>query len=287
LRGKSISTPIYPLTFREFLNFKSLSNIKYSTKGIADILRFFDEYMRYGSFPAIPTTEITTKEYLLREYFNTMILKDIIQRHNVSTPNQCITLYKYLISYMSKPFTFDSCYKYIKQTGLTTNKDAIRDFVKYAADAWFLFNIQIFSSSTKQQELNYKKSYAIDWALANFNSPVWDGYYSRAFENIIYVHLKQFYSSINYYLTKSGREEVDFVVSNKEKSPEMLIQVSLDISNIDTLNREVKALAKTAEYFKCKNNFIITYNSQKTINIGNVKISVLPVYEFLLDILPS
>jgi uncharacterized protein len=168
---------------------------------------------------------------------------------------------------------------------LTTSKDAIKEFIRHAADAWFLFNIKIFSNSPKQQELNYKKSYAIDWALANFNSPVWDGYYSRAFENIVYIHLKQFYSSINYYLTKTGREEVDFIVSNKQKNPEMIIQASMDISNTDTYKREVMALVKTAKYFNCKNNFIITYNSQQTINIDNIKISVVPAYKFLLEIL--
>jgi hypothetical protein len=47
-------------------------------------------------------------------------------------------------------------------------------------DDWMIFSMPIFSDSCKKQERNYKKTYAIDWALANQNSLVWDGVLFRA-----------------------------------------------------------------------------------------------------------
>ena len=260
-----------------------VDQIKYSTKGIADILRAFDEYLEFGSFPAIPVVNKLTKEFLLREYFNTMLLKDIIQRHSVSTPNQCISLYKYLISCISKPVTIESCYKHIKTSGLTTSKDYIKDYIKYAMDTYFLFNIDIFSDSLKQKEINPKKSYCIDWGLVHYNSPVWDGHKTRALENLIFIHLRQKYSDINYYLTKTEREEINFVVSSKRQVPEMLIQVSMDVSDTTTFNRELNPLIKSAKYFNCKNNFVITYNQENQLSEQNVEINFIPAYKFLLD----
>ena len=284
LRGKSISSIMYPLTFTEYLKFCNHKEISFSTKGNAELLRHFDNYLEFGSFPAIPETNERTKELLLRDYFNTMLLKDIIQRHNVSKPNQCTSLYKYLISCISKSYTIQSAYNHIRQSGMSTNKDSIKDYIKWAEDAWFLFSIPIYSDSIKQAEQNYKKSYCIDWALANFNSPTWDGHLTRAFENIIFIHLKQFYSNVNYYLTRTDRKEVDFIVSDTRKVPQMLIQVSMDISNKKTLNRELAPLLQTAKYFNTKENYIITYNHEDTYSSEGIKVYVLPAYKWLLNL---
>jgi len=102
LRGKAISSTIYPLTFSEFLEFKGFGYKPGSTKGQAETRRLFDEFLKWGAYPALTGVEEYTKEALLREYFDTMILKDIIQRHNVSKPQQCIYLYNYLLPISAK-----------------------------------------------------------------------------------------------------------------------------------------------------------------------------------------
>ena len=75
----------------------------------------FDEFMKWGGYPAIVNAGKYTKDVLLREYFDTMILKDIIQRYNVSKLRQCIHLYNYLVSNISKAHTLQSSYRYLKQ----------------------------------------------------------------------------------------------------------------------------------------------------------------------------
>ena len=87
----------------------------------------------------------------------------------------------------------------------------------------------IFSDSQKNQERNYKKIYAIDWALANKNSQVWDGGRSRAFENMVFLHLYRNRSRVHYYLTKKKRQEVDFVVVDSNGNPALAVQVCLDV----------------------------------------------------------
>ncbi|MEA3361283.1 MAG: AAA family ATPase [Thermodesulfobacteriota bacterium] len=65
LRGKAISSTIYPLTFAEFLRFKDFRYRSGSTKGQAEIKRLFDEYLKWGAYPAIANLEEFTKEALL------------------------------------------------------------------------------------------------------------------------------------------------------------------------------------------------------------------------------
>ncbi|MCP4630848.1 MAG: ATP-binding protein [bacterium] len=186
------------------LKFKEFQYKTSSTKGQAEVRRLFDEYLKWGAYPALAYAAEYTKEALLREYFDTMILNDIIQRYNVSKPRQCIHLYHYLLSNISKAHTLQSAFRYLKQCGFSTSRDAVREYIHWAEDSWLLFMVSLFSGSLKEQERNYKKIYAIDWALAAKNSLIWDGSYSRPLENLVFIELYQKWHRVHYYLTKKN-----------------------------------------------------------------------------------
>ena len=283
LRGKAISTTLYPLSFSEFMKFNKFSHRKGSTKGQAETRRLFYQYLKWGVYPAITNLNEYLRETVLREYFDTMILKDIIQRYNVGKPRQCIHLYRYLLSNISKPHTLQNAYRYLKQSGFSTSKDAIRNYIDWAKDSWLLFSVPIFSDSLKDQERNYKKIYAIDWALANKNSQAWDGGQSRALENIVFLQLYRNRHRVHYYLTRKKRQEVDFVVVDSSGTPAMAVQVCLDITQEETLQRELEGLTATANYFKIKDNFIITYNQEKDFSINGVSIKAIPAWKWMLE----
>ena len=283
LRGKAVSSNVYPLSFTEFIRFKGFNLQAGSTKGQAEIRRLFDEYMKWGAYPAISGVEEYVKEVLLREYFDTMILKDIIQRYNVSKPRQCIQLYHYLLSNISKPHTLQSTFRYLKQSGFNTSRDTVRGYVAWSEDSWLMFFTPIFSDSLKDQERNYKKVYAVDWAMANCNSLVWDGSYSRALENMIFINLHRMWHRVHYYLTQKERQEVDFIVVDERGRPAMALQVCMDLSNEETLKRELSSLIATAKYFSIKENIIITYNQEKDISDQGVSIKVIPAWKWLLN----
>ncbi|MBW2369074.1 MAG: ATP-binding protein, partial [Deltaproteobacteria bacterium] len=282
LRGKAISTVIFPLSFKEYLKFRGFRGLTGSTKGQAEARRFFDEYLKWGGYPAISHMAEHTKEVVLREYFDTMLLKDIIQRYDVGKPRQCIHLYRYLMSNISKPHTLQSAFRYLKQAGFNTSRDTLRDYFGWAEDSWLLVRVPIFSNSLKEQERNYKKIYAIDWALANLNSFTWDGSFSRAFENLVFLHLYRNWHRVHFYLTRKKRQEVDFIAVDGRGKPEMAVQVCMDISNPETFEREMNALTATAVYFKIKNNFIITNNQEQDFEKQGVQVKAIPAWKWLL-----
>ncbi len=141
----------------------------------------------------------------------------------------------------------------------------------------------IFSDSRKDQERNYKKIYAIDWALANKNSQVWDGGQSRALENMVFLHLYRNRRRVHYYLTRKKRQEVDFVAVDSSGNPALAVQVCLDITQEETLHRELEGLSATANYFKTKDNLIITYNQEKNFSINGVHIKAVPAWKWMLE----
>ncbi len=282
LRGKAVSTNLFPLSFAEFLIFKESAK-SHSTRGQAETRRLFDEYLAWGAYPALANLDKYLREPVLREYFDTMILRDIIQRYNISKPRQCIQLCRYLLANIGKPYTLHSAYRYLKQSGYATSKDAVRNYIEWSKDSWLLFSVPIFSDSLKEQERNYKKLYAIDWALANKNSPVWDGGQSRALENMIFLHLRRQWPRVNYYLTGKKRQEVDFIVADNHGDPVMALQVCLDISEKATIQRELESLAATANYFKIESNLIITYNQAGDFCVDGIKIKAVPAWKWLTE----
>jgi len=283
LRGKAVSSVVYPLSFSEFLTFHGVDSGARSTKNQSDIRRLFETYLKWGGYPALVGQPDRTKEALLREYFDTMILKDVIQRYDVSKPSQCIELYHYLLSIIGKPHTLQSAHGLLKQRGHATSRDAVRDYVRWAKDSWLLFTVPIQTDSPKQQDRNYKKVYCVDWGLAVHNSTVWDGSYSRALENLVYVELLRRYPRVRYYLTRAKRQEVDFLVSDNHAKPVLAIQVCTDPRIDETLRRELEPLFATARFFGTERNLILTLNHEARYEQEGVTVHAIPAWKWLLD----
>ena len=87
---------------------------------------------------------------------------------------------------------------------------------------------------------------------------------------------------INYWKAQDNRE-VDFVVS-EGKNIISLIQVCSDMSNLETKNRELKALFNALDYFKLKEGIIITNeNNYKEEIIDKKVIKIIPIWKWLLE----
>ena len=149
--------------------------------------------------------------------------------------------------------------------------------------AWLLFTLPIHSQSGKEQERNYRKLYCIDWSLAIRNSLVWDGSYSRALENMVYLRLRRKYPRVRYYLTRSKRQELDFLVSDDHGKPVRAIQVCMSMAHQATLKRECEPLIATAKYFGTKDNLIITLDEEQRIEQEGITIHALPAWKWSLE----
>lgn len=283
LRGKSISSMVYPLSFPEFLRFKNVVTATESTASQARLARLFEEYLQWGSYPAMCTADERAREPLLREYFDVMILRDIVQRYEVSQPRACTAVLRHLLSNIARPFTVQSCHLYAMNAGFHIGKESIMHWLDWAQDSWLLFSVPIFTSSTKELERNYRKAYCIDWALANSNSLIWDGGYSHALENMVFLHLVRRWQRVHYYLTRSKRQEIDFVCVDNKGNIGALVQVCQEFSDAATEKREIEPLVASAQYFGCKECVVVTRSEERTIKEPGVTIRIVPAHRWLLE----
>lgn len=274
LRGRTVTYTLYPLSFSEFLSFKSIQADIYSSAQTALIKNELSNYFETGGFPEL-LLEIDLKEKILREYIDMIIYKDLIERYNVSN----LFLIKYLVKYcftnISTLLSINRVYNILTSMGKSVSKNTLYDYFGYLEDAMILYQIPVFSDSASVQQRNPKKMYVVDIGLKKAVSFEEDR--GKIFENIVFNQLKRNYDDIYYY--KTG-QEVDFVYLSKGKPN--LINVSHDIDDEKTYKREVNGLYVAMKQLNLKESLLITdYQEKEEMKEGNV-IHIVPLWKWLL-----
>lgn len=277
LTGRNIKLNIHTLSFREFLNFKGLSDIKLpsSKKQTVAIKSLFEEYLGYGSFPAIALRDVYKRE-LLNNYFEDFLFKDIATRYDVNT-NKLKDLAIFLASNSGKLFS----YRKISQA-LRLHTETVTDYVNYMKDVFLFDEINKYDFSLKKQMGHDKKIYMIDTGLANAMSFRFSEDKGRILETLVYQQLKRLGKSVYFH---RGKKECDFL-TKVELEIETAIQVTCSIENPDTREREIAGLVDAIKTYKTKKNLILTLDESKEIEVmiddAPYKIEVKPVWEWLL-----
>ena len=112
--------------------------------------------------------------------------------------------------------------------------------------------------SVNKQIRNPKKFFAIDTGVVNSLAFKFSDNIGRLLENLIFLELKRLGLELFYYKTANDYE-VDFVA--RDDLLASLIQVSWDVSDEKTLNREVRALIRGMKELKIKKGIILTIQS--------------------------
>ena len=273
-----VQLEVFPLSFKEFLNFKSL----YLEKQI-DILRaemqikkYFEEYMKFWAFPkvALLEDEILKKEEL-KTYFDTIIIKDIVARYNLPNIDEIKKLAYYFLSNNAKLFSVNS----LKKMNLWAY-DTIKKYLWYFYETYLFFELQKYDYSVKKQLVNPKRIYSIDLWFVNL---LWFNFsenIGRNLENLVFIELKRRWKQVYYHKNK---KECDFVIVEWLK-PVEVIQVTYSLEDEETRKKEIDWILEAMKDYGIKEWLILTYDEEDEIVPGDgLKIKVLPVWKRMLE----
>ena len=275
ITGRHLSYCALPLDFKEFLYFNKIDidNKKEIILKKNLIIKKFEEYLDIGGFPEVV---ISKNKELLKNYFYDFIQKDVAARHEVRDRDALEKMAVFLTSNSSKIYSIESIKK-----AFNLSYESARDYLDYLIEAFLFFELPQFSFSLKKQSKAFKKIYSVDTGLANAVSFRFSQDAGRILENAIFLELKRKNKEIYYYRT-SANLEVDFLIKDQSKIKE-LIQVSIDISDLKTRNRELRALEQAMEELKIKESFLITKNHEELISFDKKKIKIIPAWQWLLN----
>jgi len=287
LRGRSISTALLPLSFKEFLNFKNFTFEinKISTANKARIKNYFNEYLQFGSYPEIVIEESSEEKIKIsKEYFDLTIYKDIIDRHKIKNTNLIKILINLVVSSCSKEFSLNKHYLDLKSRGLKLGKGTLYEYFNALEDTFFAFPLKRFYYSKKSEDLSTPKIYLNDLCFLNLFSL---NNFGQRFENIVFSELYRKIVNnpllkINYWQASNGKHEVDFVISQGKKI-ESIIQVCYNLDNQQTKKREINGLLKCMRELNLKEGYIINDQLTKEEIIEDKKIKYIPLWKWLLE----
>lgn len=242
LRGRSLAIEIFPYSYREYLTAHNLE-LSFKSRGKITLDHhhsYLLDYLRIGGFPGVQVMPPNEKLETLQNYVETVIFRDIIERHQIGN----VALMKYFISFLlknvSSPFSINKFYKDIKSQGYIVAKDTLYSYLAYLEDAFLIFTVPIFTESLRRMQTNPKKIYAIDNGLIRANTFNLSANVGKLFENQIYLDFQRQGKKVFYYLTSDGYE-VDFVTQDLRGNYE-LIQVVWENTDPSTIEREERAL---------------------------------------------
>ena len=273
LRGRTLAFELYPLSFKEFLQFNNQKigkDIFYSKQRFV-LSELFEKYLNFGGFPEIAIEKNNLQYQILDNYFEVMIYKDIVERFSVRNIKFLKELSKYILTNIGKKFSINSYYNTVKQNA-STSKSALLKYLSYLEEANMIMLISFFSYSLKVQNVNPKKAYCIDTGLRNSVSFKFSKDEGQLAENIVFLELKRRDKEIFYWEEKN---EVDFIIKDKS---EKLTAINVTYTNeID--EREIKSLLDfRKKYEKCIELIIITKDVEKEEN----GIKYIPIIKWLL-----
>lgn len=287
LRGRTLSTEMFPFSFYEILNAKDVSLKKrLTTKQHAHVLSHFSNYLEFGGYPEVfLESDETLKIEYLSDYLEVMLFRDVVERHNIRNVKLARLVLKLLLASYTKEISFRKITEAAKQIDPKAGKDAVIAYAQHFADSFMLFYLNRFSFSQYTTERTKPKVYVIDGfpqlVLSNSNDK------GKKLENTVFLELRKSGLKENkdmFYFKSQAGNEVDFIIKKKTKIT-TLIQVCYEVTE-DNKMRELKGFSDCISSLKLHNPqcLLLTYNQSDTLSYNDQQIDVMPAWKYVLEL---
>ena len=177
---------------------------------------------------------------------------------------------------LTKPTSVNNIYNELKSQGMKVSKDSLYMWLDYACNVFLFRRVPKYTKSLVKENMSPAKFYLTDIGLRNAVLLSQSEDEGKALENVVYMMLERSLGEDDRVFYFSETKECDFVVQRNEQVTE-LIQVCWELDSVN-VEREVGGLIAASVVTGCQNCKIITFNQQKTIQQGDTKIEVQPVW---------
>lgn len=288
LRGRSTETVIYPFSFGEHLRYRRIGipeNPAFVPKAQrSEIENAFLAYLVRGGFPEAQDLELRDRVDLLQGYVETVIFRDVVERHGVKNIEALRRLVRQLLACPASAFSVYKFFNDLHSQGVAVGKDALHTMLAWLEDTFLVRLVPIDSTSERQRQVNPRKVYPVDPGLI----PVFDrsgkANSGHALETLVLVELERRRHQVAYVKTPNG-QEVDFVARAHDGKTQY-IQVCSDLTGDEVCKRELDPL-KEMLATKAKADCLLLTLTTTDVAIAQkdapAGVKVKPVWEWLLE----
>lgn len=237
--GRYIEIHIYSLDYAEFLLFHQLPDTDDSLYS----------YLSYGGLPHLADIGLSNRE-MVRDYlqsiYNTVVLKDIIEREQIRNPRFLSDLARFVSDNIGKNISATSISKYMRGQKQDVSTAMIINYLKYLGNAYLVNEVKRFDIRGKKLFDSNGKYYYEDIGIRNVLVGInLRRYIEKLMENVVYLKLIQSGYQVTVGQLQNG--EVDFVC--QRDGSYLYVQVTYMLSSQEVEGREFGNLKAIADNY--------------------------------------
>ncbi len=227
--GRTYTIEVYPFSFAEFMRYFDYQ----------DRYEAFDKYVREGGMSGSYEYQTLEDKYgYLRETYDTLIVRDIEEKHGVKNVAVMDRLSDFLMDNASKPTSTRNITNTLISSKIEASNKTITEYVKYLCEAYAFYKVRRYDIKGKRYLTSTDKYYLSDHAFRYAKLGTKVANFGDTYENIVAIELMR--RGYEVYVGAMRNSEIDFVaIKDGEK---LYIQVSYLIIERETMEREVAPL---------------------------------------------
>ena len=232
ISGRYIETPVFALSFEEFLLFRSEKKKDTSTE--------FSTYLWAGGFPAIHHFDFDQEvvyQYISSLY-NTILLKDVIKRNNVRNVHLLENITRYVFENIGNIFSAKKVSDYMKSQKMKVGIETVQNYISYLVSTFALHKVLRYDIKGKRLLELYEKYYLGDVALRHALLGFREIDISGVLENLVFLELKR--RGYQVFIGKFENKKIDFIAEKENRK--IYIQVAYLLSSREIIEREFSVL---------------------------------------------
>lgn len=228
--GRFIEIPVYPFSFSEYCEYYGYDS---------NTTNVLDSYVMNGGLSgAYVYSEKEDQASYIKDVYTTIIKRDLVDKYGIKEEALLDSLTDYMMDNISNLTSASKISNVFKQNKVETNHITIGNYMKYLCSAFMFYKVKRYDIRGKKYLETSDKYYLSDLGFRYAMLGTRNMDYGRAYENIVALELLR--RGYQIYVGKLYQKEIDFVAMKQNEK--LYIQVSDNISDSDTLERELSPL---------------------------------------------
>ena len=271
LAGRYVEIRVYPLDFKEYLNFAAGNEVE------AKLTRQeqFSHFVHFGGLPGIH--QIKWEESRIMQYlndiYNSVLLKDVVARHKIRDTELLERIVFYLMDNIGNTFSAKTISDFLKSQGRKLSTETVYNYLKALESAFLIHKAARFDIKGKRILETQEKYYLADIGLRHAVMGYRDNDIAGVLENIVFMELLRRGFSVK--IGKQDAAEVDFVADRSDERLYIQVCYILTPENIDREFAPLEAIADNYEK--------LVLSADTLLRVNRSGIRQQNIMEFLLE----
>lgn len=255
--GRTYEVHVLPFSFKEYVTYFPSENVN------ASLTRYISEGGMAGSYLYKDTDQ--KYRYINTEVLNALVVRDIINKYKIRNEPLLHMLIDFMMDNIGSEISVRSITDSLAGGKTAADHKTIGKYIEYLCNAFAFYRVRRYDIKGKKYLRSEDKYYLSDHSFKYARLGTKNMDYGHVLENIVAMELIR--RGYEIYVGVAGGKEVDFVAM--KQGDRTYIQVSYDITEPKTFEREITPLLKIADGYK---KMIIARTYQPAYHHEGIKI---------------